>query len=60
MIAALMWINAALDFPAYTGPISNHFPGAQGSDFSWVLGIVVASAVYWLLARRQVAAEAVR
>jgi cytosine/uracil/thiamine/allantoin permease len=28
MVAALMWINAAFDFPSYTGPISNHFPGA--------------------------------
>ena len=60
MVAALMWINAAFDVPAYTGPISNHFPGAQGSDFSWALGIVVGGAVYWLLARRSVAAEAVR
>jgi purine-cytosine permease-like protein len=59
MVAALMWINAAFDFPAYTGPISNHFPGAQGSDFSWALGIVVGAAVYWLLARRNVTQEAV-
>ena len=41
MVAALMWINAAFAFPSYTGPISNHFPGLAGGDFSWALGIVV-------------------
>jgi purine-cytosine permease-like protein len=46
MVAALMWINAAFDFPSYTGPISDHFPGLHGGDFSWTLGIVVGAGVY--------------
>jgi nucleobase:cation symporter-1, NCS1 family len=58
MVAAMMWINAAFDFPAYTGPISNHFPGLAGSDFSWLLGVVVGAGVYWLLAARGVRREA--
>jgi hypothetical protein len=33
-----MWL-AAFAFPAYTGPISNHFPGLAGGDFSWAIGI---------------------
>ncbi len=57
MVAALMWINAAFDVPAYVGPISNHFPGLQGGDFSWALGIVVGALVYWILGRRSVARE---
>jgi nucleobase:cation symporter-1, NCS1 family len=58
IVAALMWINAAFDVPSYTGPISNHFPGAVGSDFSWALGIIVSSLVYWGLAARGVRREA--
>ncbi len=58
MIAALMWINAAYDFPAYVGPISNHFPGLHGGDFSWAIGIVVGAGVYWALAGRRVSQEA--
>lgn len=58
MVAALMWINAAFDFPAYTGPISNHFPGLSGGDFSWLLGIIVGGVTYWLLAGRGVRREA--
>lgn len=50
--AALMWINAAHDVPSYTGPLSSHFPGLVGSDFSWALGIAVSSLVYWALAAR--------
>ncbi|MGD0704049.1 MAG: cytosine permease [Trebonia sp.] len=56
--AALMWINAEFDVPSYTGPISNHFPGLAGSDFSWALGIIVSSLVYWALAARGVRKEA--
>jgi cytosine/uracil/thiamine/allantoin permease len=59
MVAALMWINAATAFPAYTGPLSNHFPGLAGGDFSWALGIVVGSLVYLALAWRGVRREAV-
>jgi purine-cytosine permease-like protein len=58
MVAALMWINAAFAFPAYTGPISNHFPGLAGGDFSWAIGIVVGALVYWVLAARSVRREA--
>jgi len=58
IVAALMWINAAFDVPSYVGPISNHFPGMAGSDFSWALGIIVSSLVYWVLAARGVRREA--
>src|SRR5487761_270661 len=58
MVAALMWINAATAFPAYTGPISNHFPGLAGGDFSWAIGIVVGALLYWALAGRSVRREA--
>jgi hypothetical protein len=49
---------ASTAFPAYSGPISNHFPGLTGGDFSWALGIVVGSLVYWALAGRSVRQEA--
>jgi NCS1 family nucleobase:cation symporter-1 len=58
MVAALMWINAAFAYPSYTGPLSNHFPGLAGGDFSWLIGIVVGALVYWLLAGRSVRQEA--
>jgi hypothetical protein len=58
MVAALMWINAAFGFPSYTGPISNHFPGLHGGDFSLALGIVVGAGVYWALAGRRARQEA--
>ena len=60
MVAALLWINAAFAFPAYTGPIANHFPGLQGGDLSWAIGIVVGGGLYYLLARRRVAGELAR
>jgi hypothetical protein len=53
-----MWINASYDYPSYTGPISNHFPGLAGGDFSWVMGLVVSSLVYLALAGRAVRKEA--
>jgi nucleobase:cation symporter-1, NCS1 family len=58
MIAALMWINADFAVPSYVGPLSNHFPGLAGGDFSWALGIVVAGLVYWALAARTIRQEA--
>lgn len=58
MVAALMWINASEDYPAYMGPISRHFPGLAGADLSWALGIVVGAGVYYVLARRGVEREA--
>ena len=60
MVAALMWINAAFAVPSYTGPLSNHFPGLHGGDFSWAIGIVVGALIYWLLAGRSVRREAAR
>jgi NCS1 family nucleobase:cation symporter-1 len=59
MVAAMMWINAssAPKAIAYTGPISNHFPGLAGGDFSWAIGIVVGAGVYWALAARGVRRE---
>jgi NCS1 family nucleobase:cation symporter-1 len=64
MAAALMWINAAFAKPPYTGPISNHFPGLAGGDFSWAIGIIVGALVYWALGargvRREAAAQATR
>jgi purine-cytosine permease-like protein len=58
MVGAVLWINAAYDVPSYVGPISGHFPGAAGSDFSWAMGIVVSSVVYWALSFRSVRKEA--
>jgi nucleobase:cation symporter-1, NCS1 family len=58
MVATLMWINAAFAYPSYTGPISNDFPGLAGGDFSWAIGIVVGSLLYWALAARGVRREA--
>ncbi len=58
MFAAMMWINAAFAVPAYVGPLSNHFPGLHGGDFSWAIGIVVGGVVYWALAARNVRREA--
>ncbi|HYB17449.1 MAG TPA: cytosine permease [Streptosporangiaceae bacterium] len=58
MVAALMWINAGTAYPAYTGPISNHFPDLAGGDFSWAIGMVVGALVYWPLAARGVRREA--
>jgi hypothetical protein len=60
MVAALMWINAAFDFPSYTGPISNHFPGLHGGGFSRALGTVVGAGFYWALAARRMRHEAPR
>jgi NCS1 family nucleobase:cation symporter-1 len=58
MVASLMWINAAFAKPSYVGPISNHFPGLNGGDFSWAIGIIVGAGVYWLLGARGVRREA--
>jgi nucleobase:cation symporter-1, NCS1 family len=58
MGAALAWINAAFAFPSFTGPLSNHFPGLHGGDFSWAIGIVVGALVYLVLAGRGVSREA--
>jgi cytosine/uracil/thiamine/allantoin permease len=51
MAATLMWLD---DAPTYVGPLSSR---THGSDFSIFMGIGVAAAVYWVLARRSVPAE---
>src|SRR6201996_504277 len=58
MVAALMWIDADFAVPAYVGPLSNHFPGLHGGDFSWLLGLLVGSLLYWALAGRGIKREA--
>jgi purine-cytosine permease-like protein len=55
MIASLLWINAAFAVPSFVGPISS---ALQGSDLSWLLGIVVGGLVYWVLAGPRVRREA--
>jgi purine-cytosine permease-like protein len=55
MVAAALWLNAG---PPYVGPLASRIGGAAGSDFSVFLGLLVGGAVYWLLARASVPAEA--
>jgi purine-cytosine permease-like protein len=55
MIASLLWIDAAFAVPSFVGPISS---ALQGSDLSWLLGIVVGGCVYWILAGPGVRHEA--
>ncbi len=57
MIAALLWINASFAVPSFVGPLSNVIPSLKGSDFSWLLGVVVGAVVYWLLARGRIREE---
>ena len=47
-----------LRVPSYIGPISNHFPGLAGGDFSWAIGIMVGALLYWALGGRGVRREA--
>jgi NCS1 nucleoside transporter family len=54
MVAAMLWVDAAFDFPSYIGPISSRL---GGSDFSWGMGMIVGALVYWLLASRSVPKE---
>ncbi|HWG00847.1 MAG TPA: cytosine permease [Trebonia sp.] len=58
IVAAVLWINAAYDVPSFVGPISNHFPGMAGSDFSWAMGIVFGGLSYWALSFSSVRKEA--
>jgi cytosine/uracil/thiamine/allantoin permease len=57
MGAAMMWIYAKYFVPSYVGPISNR---TSGSDFSWLIGMIVGGLVYWALAARTVRKEAQR
>jgi nucleobase:cation symporter-1, NCS1 family len=51
MVAACLWIDST----AFVGPLSSR---NAGSDFSFFMGLVVGGGLYYLLARRSVAAEA--
>ncbi len=55
MFAAMMWIDAAFYFPAYTSYISTR---TQGADFSWLFGLVVGALSYWILSYKSVPKEA--
>ena len=52
--SGLFWLWSGAVF----GPISNHFPGLAGGDFSWAIGIAVGALLYWALAARGVRREA--
>ena len=54
-VAAAMWVNGEFYQPAYLSPISS---ATNGSDFSWLVGIIVGGVTYFLLAFRSVPAEA--
>ena len=56
-VASFLWINAEFDKPLdYLSPLSS---STNGSDFSWLIGIVVGALAYWALSFRSVPAEAV-
>jgi purine-cytosine permease-like protein len=54
MVAAMMWIDAAFYFPAYTSPLSS---ATFGADFSWLFGLVVGAGAYWILSASTVRHE---
>ena len=45
MFAAMTWIDAAFYFPAYSSFFSNR---THGADFSWLFGLIVGVAAYYL------------
>jgi NCS1 family nucleobase:cation symporter-1 len=51
MAAAAAWLNA---YPAWTSPLTNHTGGA---DFSVFMGALFGGVIYFVLARKGVAAE---
>lgn len=55
MVAALMWIDAAYANPSYVGPFSSR---TNGSDLSWLIGLVVGGVLYAVLSFRSVPREA--
>jgi len=55
MFAAMMWIDAAFYFPAYTSYLSTH---THGADFSWLFGLLVGAFAYWVLSISSVRKEA--
>jgi NCS1 family nucleobase:cation symporter-1 len=54
-VASLMWIDALYYNPSYIGPFSSR---TNGSDLSWLIGIVVGAVLYaalsWSSVRREV------
>ncbi len=53
-VAAALWVNGSSYQPSFTSPISS---ATNGSDFSWLAGIVVGALSYWLLCLKSVPAE---
>ena len=56
MFAAMTWIDAAFYFPAYSSFFSNR---THGADFSWLFGLIVSAAAYYLLSASSVRKETV-
>lgn len=56
MFAAMMWIDAAFYFPAFTSYLSTK---TFGADFSWLFGLVVGALAYWALSFSSVQKEMV-
>jgi NCS1 nucleoside transporter family len=54
--AAFLWINAAFDSPLDYNSILSRT--TDGTDFSWLIGMVVGGLAYWVLTARSVRAEA--
>jgi NCS1 nucleoside transporter family len=54
MFAAMMWIDAAFYFPAFTSYLSTK---TFGADFSWLFGLVVGAAIYYVLSVSSVRKE---
>jgi purine-cytosine permease-like protein len=55
MVAAALWLNA---YSPYVGPLASRIGGHLGSDVSVLAGLITGGGLYWLLARRDVRAEA--
>ena len=51
MFAAMTWIDAAFYFPAYSSFFSNR---THGADFSWLFGLIVGAAAYYVLSASSV------
>jgi purine-cytosine permease-like protein len=54
MVGGVMWINASSYVPSYIGPISK---ATGGSDFSWVVAMVLGAGIYYVLQARDVRHE---
>lgn len=54
MACAVLWINAKYYVPSFVGPIAK---ATNGTDFSWLIGILVGGAVYLVLSARSLPQE---